>query len=65
MARTVAAVGLAALCLAVLLAANTLPALPLLSNVMIVACAPVVAAATKSASNVKRSLPGAKPSAGG
>ena len=62
--RLLTAAGLVGLCLAVLLAANTLPALPL-SSVISLAFAPVVAAATKSALNAKRSLAGVKPSAGG
>ena len=63
-ARLMTAAGLVVLCLAVLLAANTLPALPL-SSVISLAFAPVVALATKSALNAKRSLAGVKPSAGG
>ena len=59
-----ARLALACCCLVILIAASTLPALPL-SSVISLAFAPVVAAATKSALNAKRSLAGVKPSAGG
>lgn len=53
------------LSLAALIAANTLPALPLLSAVAILAFAPIVVMTTKSAAKAKRSLPGVKARAGG
>jgi hypothetical protein len=59
------ALWLAGLCLSALVVANTLPALPLLPAIALGAFAPVVALTTKLASNAKRSLLGAKPSAGG